>query len=66
MPQIENGAVVSEFSHPEKYLAIVAHRGDASQDDRLTLAEGLAIQGLCSAEPCSIGRANGLALSGHP
>jgi hypothetical protein len=32
MPQIENGAVVSEFSHLEKCLPIVAHRADASQD----------------------------------
>ena len=40
MPQIENGAVFSEFSHLEKCLAIVAHRADASQDGNFTLAEG--------------------------
>ena len=40
MPQIENGAAVSEFSHLEKCLAFVAHRADASQDRNFTLAEG--------------------------
>jgi len=36
MPQIENGAVVSEFLVPEKCLAIVAHGADASQDGNFT------------------------------
>jgi hypothetical protein len=66
MPQIENGAVVSEFPHLEKCLAIAAHRADASQDGNFTLAEVLANSGPCAAEPCCIVRANGLAPSGHP
>ncbi len=40
MPQIENDAVVSEFSHLKKCLAIVAHRAEASQGGNFTLAEG--------------------------